>query len=387
MKLYSRIFIKLKQEAKKNKKIKKLYEKLFQSPVINYFNRSNGKRVLIAYSTYHFKTKKYTYHSNYQESIAIAEVFDQLGFIVDIVNNDEFTSLNLNNYDCVFGEGLPLYQASQIQEINTIYYGTGSYPWHCTFNSILRLKNFHDKYGGVYTSSGRLQDQRWSIAATLSDSVICIGNNNTKNTFINNGCCIVKNIRPTFHRRNDDLELLNSKNISKSKRNILWFGSYGLIHKGLDLAIEAIRNKPDWTLHVCGKLSEEQNIIDQIKLPENVVLHGFVDILGDKFKNLISDCLFVTLPSVSEGLATAVITCMGNGGLIPIITKNCGIDFSPFTIEADVDSILDMINKIEKIDDSELRELSIESYKFTINGFSIINFKENMKNILVEYLK
>lgn len=42
------------------------------------------------------------------------------------------------------------------------------------------------------------------------------------------------------------------KSISSSRRNFLWFGSVGLIHKGLDIVIDAFKELPDLSLNVYG---------------------------------------------------------------------------------------------------------------------------------------
>ena len=102
---------KIKNWLKKNSFILSLYELIFQRPIINVFNKANSKKALLSYSTYHFKKNDYKAHSNYQESVAVAEIMDSLGFNVDVVNNNRETKLSLNQYDVIIGEGIPLYQS------------------------------------------------------------------------------------------------------------------------------------------------------------------------------------------------------------------------------------------------------------------------------------
>jgi len=43
------------------------------------------------------------------------------------------------------------------------------------------------------------------------------------------------------------------------RRSFLWFGSGGLVHKGLDLVLEAFAQMPDFYLTVCGPVNEEKD--------------------------------------------------------------------------------------------------------------------------------
>ena len=103
----------IKSIAKNNQFVSNIYEYFFQKPIKNYFNVNYDKRVLFSYSTYHFNKKKYTAHSNYQESLVIAEAFNKLGYKVDIYNNHKKYDIDFNKYNIIFGEGMPMYQAIQ----------------------------------------------------------------------------------------------------------------------------------------------------------------------------------------------------------------------------------------------------------------------------------
>ncbi|MBW8185207.1 glycosyltransferase [Shewanella nanhaiensis] len=361
---------KLKRFVKSNPFLFWLYESCFQRPIINLFNSNHNRKVLFSYSTYHFSKKSYLGHSNYQESSIIASIFDSLKYQVDVVNNNKFTGLDLGSYDIIFGEGLPLFQAVEGKKSGclTIYYGTGSHPFHCTEESNKRLISFYQANSYLALSSLRTSDWRWGVAASLCDNVICIGNEDTKNSFLTNGTNSVFCIDPSFHKRDDSKGIVESKNYDTCRKTVLWLGSYGLLHKGLDLAVEAFRQRPDWTLHVCGHTSLESDFIKVLDTPHNVIVHGFLNVLSDEFKVILEDSAFVILPSCSEGTATAVLTAVGNGGLIPLVTKECGFDVDDFGFKIQL-SVADIVHQLDQID--ELDSLSIKS--LSINGHSIVN--------------
>lgn len=373
---------KFKSILKSNKVILNTYEYFFQRDIINLFSSSCSQRVLISYSTYHFNKKSYTSHSNYQESKVIADIFNRMGYQVDVTNNNKITKLDLSQYDVIFGEGLPLYQALEYDtKAIKIYYGTGSHPFHCTQSSYSRLIDFHKKNKFLAASSLRVSDARWGVAASLADAVICIGNENTKKTFLLNGSKNVHTITPTFHKREDSESIGKSRDFKTCRKTMLWFGSYGLLHKGLDLAVEAIKKNPEWTLHICGYTPTEKEFLDALSLPINAIVHGFIDVYSDEFKALASECCFVLLPSCSEGTATAVITAIGNGAMLPIVTKECGYDVNTegFIIELSVESIESELKKINKMSVQELKELSLQGQHAAIKKYTLENFKLQME--------
>ncbi|MBV7314835.1 glycosyltransferase [Shewanella sp. NIFS-20-20] len=383
--------INLKNKVKKNPSLIRCYELFFHRDLKNFYNSGFSKRVLISYSTYHFKAGNsgYSKHSNYQESKVIAGIFHGLGYQVDITNNNRLTKLPLNSYDIIFGEGLPLYQAIENETKSTkIYYGTGSHPYHCSQQSISRLIDFYRQKRFLATGSLRTNDYRWGVAASLADAVICIGNDVTKSTFKEQGALSVYTLDPSFHARDDALTIGQSKDFDTCRRSVLWFGSYGLLHKGLDLAVEAFRENPSWTLHICGYTEAEKELLDAISLPKNVVVHGFVNIFSEEFRSLCLDCGFVLLPSCSEGLATAVITCVANGAMLPIVTKECGFDIGDngFKIELSKFSITRVLHEVDKLESRVLKSKALAIQADTLERYSLVNYKTSLLNSIRDIL-
>lgn len=380
---------KIKKIIKSNDMFFRVYEYFFKRKIINLYSTKKSKKVLFSYSTYHFRKNKYLSHSNYQESNAIAKIFDDMGFQVDIVNNNRLTKLDISSYNIVFGEGLPLYQAISLSNApRTIYYGTGSHPFHCTEQSYKRLISFYHKYSFMALSSLRTSDTRWGLAASMADAVICIGNDVTKRTFISRGANNVYTVDPTYHTRPDAKTIGHSKNFDECRKSMLWFGSYGLLHKGLDLAVEAFKNHPDWTLHICGYTPAEKEFLDALELPSNAIVHGFINVFDDEFKILASECGFVLLPSCSEGTATAVITAVGNGAMIPVVTKECGYDVgsSGYIIELSADDIERQLDELDQLESSHLKEFAIAAQSAALDRYTLEKFNTRIRMNLAEII-
>nr|WP_283106361.1 glycosyltransferase [Shewanella submarina] len=222
----------------------------------------------------------------------------------------------------------------------------------------------------------------------MADAVICIGNDVTRSTFKEQGASSVYSLDPSFHAREDALTIGQSKDFDTCRRSALWFGSYGLLHKGLDLAVEAFRENPSWTLHICGYTEAEKELLDAISLPENVVVHGFVNVFSEEFKALCLDCGFVLLPSCSEGLATAVITCVANGAMLPIVTKECGFDIGDngFKIELSKLSITQVLHEVDKLESELLKSRALAIQADSLERYSLDNYKTSLINSIRDIL-
>jgi glycosyltransferase involved in cell wall biosynthesis len=103
----------------------------------------------------------------------------------------------------------------------------------------------------------------------------------------------------------------------------------------------------------------------------------------------MQNCGAVIFPSASEGSAPSLLTVMAHGGLIPIITKSCGLDVEHLGFIADlstVDSVGEQLSKYLSKPDNELGELS-QKIKLEINKtYNKENYQKNIKVILKSIL-
>lgn len=123
------------------------------------------------------------------------------------------------------------------------------------------------------------------------------------------------------------------KDFQKASRNFLWFGSGGLVRKGLDLALDAFAGMPDVHLHVCGPIAGEADFARayerELLHTPNIHLHGWVDVSSASFLSLLNDCAAIVFPSCSEGQAGSVATAM-QAGLLPLVSMATGFDVGDF---------------------------------------------------------
>jgi len=120
-----------------------------------------------------------------------------------------------------------------------------------------------------------------------------------------------------------------------------------------------------------------------------LILKQYVDINSVEFIELMQNCGGVIFPSASEGGAAALLTVMAHGGLIPIITKSCGLDIEHLGFianEAKLEDVELQLSKYLAKTDDELLELS-QKIKTEINAtYNIANYQNKIKAILDDIL-
>ena len=151
-----------------------------------------------------------------------------------------------------------------------------------------------------------------------------------------------------------------AKNVEACRRRFLWFGSGGLIHKGLDLVLEAFAEMPEMELFVCGPIDAEPEFAREyhreLRNTPNIKTIGWVDIAGPEFLALAQQCLGIVSVSCSEGGCGAVITGM-HTGLVPIVNRESSVDVGEFGVMLPSSGITDIVAGIRTFSGLPTNEL------------------------------
>lgn len=358
----------------------------------NIFNSQYSKRVLISYMIEPFVKKNDFSHSNLLECYTAAEIFNELGFCVDVIDLSSNKKIDYSKYDVIYGMGSPLERSFYFdkKKIKRIFYATGCNPIFSNINTLNRIRNFYNYNKKFLLSSTRYISTSFNLQLLLSDYVIVLGNDfvlDTYNKFDENGKDRYINLN-AFYYDVYDIDI-SKKDFSESKKHFLWFGSSGLIHKGLDSLIDLFSERDDIFLHICGAPQTEKEFFDhynqKLIKSSNIINHGFVDIKSDKFKKIMDKCAFTIFPSVSEGGAVSILNTVANGGLIPIITKSTGLnveDFGIFIEKPDLNLVKDSIEKALSLDLNNLRRMSILAKKDIRDNYTYNKYRQNLKNLI-----
>ena len=383
------------------KKVKLLIKKI---PIIVYFynfyknaslenlyNKKHKKKVLISYITIPFKKQSLS-HSNYYEATAAAKIFDELGYVVDVMHYEGKVP-DLNKYDVIYGFGdvFQKYFESGLNNKKTIYYGAGMHVCHQNTTSLNRVKDVYKKKGEWLAKSARFVEKTWTHQTSLVDGIIALGNEECAKTYRRHYESRVYSLSAPYFQTLDPKKVLASR-VESANKGYFWFGGSGLIHKGLDLCLDFFKSRPNLTLHVCGNIYSEPQFVkayhyELFELP-NVIVHGFIDIGSDNFSKVLSSCSFVIFPSCSEGGSPSVLTAIGNGALIPIITRESSVStghelwIEDFTLEA----IAKVVEYSQSLTPEQIRELQILNLNYVQKENSQSEYYENLKVAIKELL-
>jgi hypothetical protein len=183
-----------------------------------------------------------------------------------------------------------------------------------------------------------------------------------------------KQIHPIPESVSSEFPFPDTKDFAEARKNFLWFGGGGAVHKGLDLILEAWTGLPaELTLHIVGPIKAEDDFMDayktELSLP-NVFVHsrpktdtsGNMTVDGKPFGTITDSCANLLYFSCSEGTSGAVVQSM-HAGLIPIITPESGIYEDAPTITVSNPTVSKIREEVLRVSQSEPQELKKHAQK------------------------
>lgn len=353
----------------------------------------NQKRIAFVYIRSAWDTPmamKDVCHANLVHQVTMINVLSKLDYCIDVYScGPEKICVNesmyANKYDVIFGFGIQYIQLCQTNPLALkILFITENAPWVVRTKYAERLSYFYKRHADVIINDSPRTDFYTDEMYEISDCGIAItGSYNLMR---------IQNRLPKVYRLdvnglfNNSFDVSMSKDHSITKSHFVWFGSRGFIHKGLDILIDAFASLPQLYLDVYG-ISREEFL--GMPIPKNVSLCGMVNVMEDSFiSNVINKNTFVVSLSCSEGMQTGITTCMMHG-LIPIVTKECGLDDHDDVLyfdNYDVESVKATLLSAAQNPTEQLREKEIRIHTKSIMDFSAERFAVNFENFLLNYI-
>ncbi len=375
--------------------IKKIYTYYNKRKILLNIRKSKHyKNVLICYITHPFRKRKIITHTNIQESLAIVQVFDELGYNCDLIDHNNTKDINYKKYDIVFGFGKAFEKSFKSEsKLKRIYYGTGRHPYFSNSATINRGLNFKNKGGDLITESLRIIEEDYSLQTMASDALIVLGNDDVIQTYKKYTRSPCYKLKTSVIKTYSPNEIIKSKDFLDAKNNFLFFSGGGMVHKGLDILLEFFSNQTKLNLHICAPLSAERRfgkLFDKELRHKNIWNYDFIDLNSATFKMLIKKCAFVILPSCSEGMPTSVLNVIANGGLIPILSRESLIDIDNKSIlikDINRESIEEAIEISQKFSKEEIEKKANELSEIVNLNYTIDCFRKNLKDILILVIK
>ena len=183
------------------------------------------------------------------------------------------------------------------------------------------------------------------------------------------------------------------KDYERCRKNFLWFGGYGLVHKGLDLVLEAFAGMPDLHLFVCGLIDKEGDFLKayhrELYETENIHTVGWVDVDSPKFLEIADSCIGLIYPSCSEGQSGCVANCL-HAGLLPIISYESGVDVEGFGVILDdcsVEAIRDSVHGISRLPFGELRTMSQRAWEYARSNHTLESVQAQFRRVIDDIVR
>ncbi|WP_299819016.1 glycosyltransferase [uncultured Pontibacter sp.] len=353
---------------------------------LNYNFATSQKKAVICYLTtsyfYDLDSNNIGRTQPY-EVISIVKVLSDLGYCIDIVGCNDTKSLEhlkAKSYDLIFGFGEAFYQLTCLHPTATsILYMTEHHPAFSFQEERKRLDYFRARHNrgpqklrsGIYYKLHHLE-KTYSHLITMGETEPFMLQYAKPYTIYPTGI-----LNPYF-----DAE---QRGHTSGRKNFLWLGSTGAIHKGLDLLLDVFAESNDITLHIAGLTQKDRKLL-RVPSKANIIDHGYIDIKSDAFRELAVTCSYIVLPSCSEGFSTAITTGMLHG-LIPVVMRNTGFNriegyavlLDDFKIDYLKYKLLELAEKREE----QLEEFSKSIQAFARKNFSITTFEQRLKEILL----
>lgn len=349
---------------------------------INYNCLSEQKKILVSYLDYDrtaYSMRHARGHTNLQEIFQIIRVLIEMDFCIDVCgcnNEDAAAEMPSNYYDYILGFGDMFRLAKERNpKAYTVIYMTEN-P-HCVsqVREQERIDYFYERTGRKipFSRTGKFYHEN---DEKMADAVICLG----EAKYFDSGKAYRIYPSALKNERYDANLHDRRKNI-----NFMVFGTKGFVHKGSDLLVEVFERHSDWTLYMCGRGIAQECKKLKIKLPWNVIDCGFIDVGSDAFLELVSQCPYVLLPSCSEGMSTALTTCMRHGQ-IPVTMRGTGMDeLESYCEYFDGFKISQIERKLEELVLREPADVAMQSeriYEYANIAFVLEKYTQSMREIL-----
>lgn len=341
--------------------------------------------VLLSYITLPFviSDKLLDAHTNRWECREVARLFLEQGYAVDVIDWTNTTFTPKKDYHFVIDIHHNLERLSPLLPKNCVkvFHATGA---HWLFQNTAEYTRLLDlqKRRGVTLIPQRIMSP--SLAIEHAEVVTLLGNDFTESTYTYAKKKTYRIPLSTTHTYPSPTQ----KNFENAKKNFVWFGGSGMVHKGLDLVLEAFTAMPEYNLTICGKVSNEKDFEEtyykELYQTKNIRVVGLIDPGSAEFKKICDDSIALVYPSCSEGQSGAVITTM-HAGLIPIISYQSGVDtrdFGKTLKENSIEEIKKVVNEIATLSPEALQSMSLGAWEFAQKNHTRETFTEHYKNFI-----
>lgn len=266
-------------------------------------------------------------HTHFWESREIGRILVAAGFELDVIHWTNRSFLPARPYDLFVDVRLNLERLGPLlgpECLKLMHIETA----HCNFYNPAQRRRLQELEArrGIRLAPYKLLEP--NAAIEHADAATILGNRATQATYAHAG----KPLWPVPISQPFLYAFAADKDFAAARRRFLWFGSGGLLHKGLDRVLEVFAALPELELTVLGPIDREPEFARafhrELYATPNIRTHGWIDVASAEFLALARRHSALVYPSCSEGQNGGAITCM-HAGLIPVLSRESGVDLDP----------------------------------------------------------
>lgn len=326
-------------------------------------------------------------HTNYTESLVMADTFLALGYEVEAISFRNRSFRPEKPYALVVDVRWNLQRLAPLlnpdclksMHVDTCHYLFGN------ANEANRLLAIQQRRGVT------LQPRRFefpNLAIETADFATVLGNDFTLETYRYAH-------KPLYRVPILSLGIYDwpaAKDFESCRKRYVWFGSGGLVRKGLDLVLEAFVAMPDYHLTICGPISEDDDFerayFRELYQTSNIETVGWVDIHSPKFQNICDRATGIVYASAGEGQCGGVVTCM-HAGLIPIVSYETGIDMHEYGVifrDCSIREIQDTVRRISDLPTKEREQMARGAWEYARANHTKERFSAEYRQVMERVL-
>jgi len=323
-------------------------------------------------------------HTNYWESLQIAKTFLDLGYSVDVIDYKNSNFIPKKHYSFFIDiykniERIAPLINSDCVKIAHLTGADNLFQNHSEYKRLLDLQQRR----GITLKPRRIVEPTKGL--DLVDCATILGNKFTIDTYQH----IDIPIFPIPISTTNLYPYPSEKDFEFCRNRFLWLGSAGMVHKGLDLVLEAFSDMPNHHLTVCGPVKNEKDFetgfSKELYQTPNIKTVGWIDVGSLEFVEITRNCIGTIYPSCSEGGGGSVINCL-HAGLIPIISYQSSVDINNFGFLLESCSVSDIKKAIKHVSNlslGQLKQKSRETWDFARSHHTREKFAEEYKKFVL----
>jgi glycosyltransferase involved in cell wall biosynthesis len=326
-------------------------------------------------------------HTQVWEAVQMARTWVELGYRVDVIDNSNVDYRPTRDYDFFVSARMtlePIGRRLNDDCVKILHIDTAHWLFHETAQH-RRLLDLQRRKG---VTLQRLRPVGRNRAIEFADCATILGNDFTAGTYAYAGKQLYRvpisspRLFPWPER----------KDFEACRRRFLWFGGYALVHKGLDLVLDAFAGMPDLDLVVAGRVDDpefEAVYKTELRYTPSIDAIGWIDLRGTQFTEVANRCIALVYPTCSEGGGGSAIACM-HAGLIPIVSREASVDvdesFGIILESSTIEEIRAAVRELAARPAPELERMARRAWEFAREHHTRERFAREYRNVALQIM-